>query len=422
MKLFHSAPSRTIDEANFNHFVWDVAWFGIALAATKSFLQIYAIRLEANPIQIALITSLPAIFAMFSSMTFSGHWRSRFPNSVQAVRIPTFMQRFVFLLPAFAPFFPEPLRPVWLIAAICLPALGEGIGAVMFLSLFRETISEKMTTSLLSRRTLAMNVAIAVTTILLLIWFWGNFLPFPYNYQIMFAIAFLGALGSYYHVISVRAKEVSTATVKTPSKINVWRSANFRKVIFTVVVTHVAFMSVYAVQPIHLVKELGANEVFMAAFGLLELLGAIIAALLVEQIVARIGNSNTMALSMIVTAIAALIIALAPNLWITLIAAVYSWGGWTVTGITLFRLFTEKTRGISAQDMVKYSGVYYQTVALSVFVGPLLGSSLANAGVNLVFLLVAGASLRFIAAMLTQKSVVEHIVHSPTPAVVGAGD
>jgi hypothetical protein len=57
-----------------------------------------------------------------------------------------------------------------------------------------------------------------------------------------------------------------------------------------------------------------------------------------------------------------------------------------------------------------------------VFVGPLLGSSLANAGVNLVFLLVAGASLRFIAAMLTQKSVVEHIVHSPTPAVVGAGD
>jgi len=193
-------------------------------------------------------------------------------------------------------------------------------------------------------------------------------------------------------------------------------------VMFAAIVTHVAFMSVYAVQPLHLVKNLGANEVFMAAFGLLELSGGILGALLAERLVARLGNSNTMALSMISTSIASLVIAFAPNLLITLVAAVYSWGGWTITGITLFRLFTEKTRQVQPQDMVRYSGVYYQTIALSVFVGPLLGSGLANAGVNVVFLLIAGAILRLIAAFVTQQSVVEHIVHTPVPVPAGAGD
>jgi hypothetical protein len=422
MKLFNRVAHQSLEQSNFHHFVWDIAWFGIALAATKSFLQIYAIRLNASPLQIALITSLPAICALLSSLAFGARWRNRFTSSSRAVVFPAFWQRFVFLLPAFAPFFPIEWRAVWLIFAICLPALGEGVSAVIFLSMFRETISEKRTTSLLSQRSLVMNIVIGVTTIILLGWFGLNIVPYPYNYQIMFGVAFVAAFGSFWHVTRVKSNDVPKMAMQTVSKVNVWRSAGFRHVVFAVVVTHIAFMSVYAVQPLHLVKVLGANEAFMAAFGLLELVGGIGGALVATKLIARIGTNNTMALSMIATSIASLIIALAPNLWITLLAAVYSWGGWTIAGITLFRLFTEKTREVQAHDMIRYSSAYYQTISIAVFIGPLLGSSFANAGVNVAFLLITGAVLRLIAALLTQQSVVEHLAHAPAPVPAGVGD
>jgi MFS family permease len=421
MKLFNTVH-RSVEQANYHHFVWDIVWYGIALAATKSFLQIYAIRLNASPLQIALITSLPAICALLSSVAFSSRWRNRFTSTSRAISFPAFCQRFIFLLPAFAPFFPVEWRAVWLIFAICLPALGEGVASVVFLSMFRETIPETRTTSLLSVRSLAVNVVLGLTTIILLGWFGLGVVPYPLNYQLMFGIAFVAAFASLWHVTRVRSNDTPKVTTQTQSKVNAWRSTGFRQVVFAVVVTHVAFMSVYAVQPLHLVKQLGANEAFMAAFGLMELLGGIIASLLATRIIARIGNSNTMVLSMIATAIGSLIIALAPNLWMTLIAAVYTWGGWTLTGITLFRLFTEKTRDVQPQDMVKFSGAYYQTIAISVFIGPLLGSSFANGGVSVVLLLVVGAVLRLVAGVLTHQSIVEHIEHTPVVVHAGVGD
>src|SRR5690349_3924497 len=110
--------------------------------------------------------------------------------------------------------------------------------------MFRETISEKRTTSLLSQRSLAMNVVIGVTTIILLGWFALNIVPFPYNYQIMFGVAFVAAFGSFWHVTRVKSSEMPKITIQSASKVNVWRSASFRHVVFAVVVTHIAFMSV----------------------------------------------------------------------------------------------------------------------------------------------------------------------------------
>ncbi|NWF67850.1 MAG: MFS transporter [Chloroflexi bacterium] len=420
MKLFNRVEDRQFDESNFHHFVWDIAWFGIALAATTRFLQVYAIRLDATPIQVALLTSLPAIVALVSSIFLSTRWRSRYSNSARAVYWPGMWQRLAFLLPVFAPLFPPEWRPIWLIFAVCLPALGEGIGAVVFLSLFRETTPEKVTTRLLSRRSLAMNITLGISA--LAFGFWLEHAPFPLNYQIMFLIAFAAALISMWHVIQIRAHDVKPVESKVMSKANPWRSWSFREVAFAVVVTHIGFMAVFAVTPLHLVKDLRATEGFMAIFGFVELFAACIAALLVSRIVARIGNNLTMVLAMVATSIASLTIALAPNMWVTLPAALLNGGGWTIIGITLFGVFTEKTHSVAQQDMVQYSRAYYQTIAVSVFIGPLLGSTLANAGVSLLLLMMAGALLRLLAALLIHRSVMAYVVHAPDAVPAGAGD
>jgi MFS family permease len=157
----------------------------------------------------------------------------------------------------------------------------------------------------------------------------------------------------------------------------------------------------------------------MALFGLMELIAGATAAMLVDKIVSRFGNNNTMALAIAATGISSLLMAVAPHLSLTLVAAFLSGAGWTLTGITLFGYFTEQTRGVPPEEMTRYSGAYYQTIAVSVFIGPLLGSTLANAGVSLVPLLIAGAALRFIAGMLARRKVVERVAlpsHNTYPA------
>jgi hypothetical protein len=48
--------------------------------------------------------------------------------------------------------------------------------------------------------------------------------------------------------------------------------------------------------------------------------------------------------------------------------------------------------------MTSYSGAYHQVMALALFVGPMIGSLLANGGVDLVSVILIGAALRLIAA------------------------
>ena len=39
---------NTTERTNFNHWVIDIAWFGLAFAATNRFLSVFAIRLGAS--------------------------------------------------------------------------------------------------------------------------------------------------------------------------------------------------------------------------------------------------------------------------------------------------------------------------------------------------------------------------------------
>lgn len=387
----HLLPSQTATQAdkNFFHLVGDVLWFGIALAATSRFMSVYAIRLDASPLAQSLIVSLPGLVIGLSAF-FAAWWRNRYPNTDQAVRLPGIIFRFVFLLPAFAPFFPTDFQVIWLVLAVAIPAIPQGISGVIFMTFMRESIGDSKWDLINTRRFLAMNIGIAIGALgfgLLL-----TKLPFPLNYQIMFVIAFCFSMVSYLHVYRTRSiyptpKPEVPAEEVTP----LYKLPGFRRVIISIVVAHLTFLSVNAVVPLALVQRLGAQEGFIALYGLSELMGGAAFGLFGHKITRRLGAQRTGAIFMCLTALTPLTAALSPVLGLTLIGGFAAGIGWTGTITGLLAQLVEKT---PSHAMPRASARWNQLAAIGIFFGPLIGGVLANSGVDLAHVLLFGVTLR----------------------------
>jgi len=392
---------HTTEQTNVTHLIFDIAWFGLALAATSRFMSIFAIRLGATSDELSLLAALPGA-ALFLSTGLSGWWRRRFADTLRAIILPTLSFRLVFLLPAFTPFFPPEWQMTWLITAMALSALPQGISGAIFLLLMRESVSQQGQTALASRRTLAMNVTIAVGAIAFGIML--EKVPFPINYQIMFGLAFLFALVSFRHVTHVRILYPEPAHQPGHSTMSIWRSRDFLAVAFVAALGHITFFAIIMATPLRLVDDLGAGEAFMAMFGMAELMAGALAAMLTERLLRRLGLRLFMALSVSGTALAALIIGLSPILELTLLGAFISGATWTAATIAMYVFLVER---IPQREATASSVAYQQVIALSVFVGPLLGGLLMSNIPSLVIILLLGAALRLMAGIFTYYNPVD---------------
>lgn len=380
-------------QANFNHLVWDIAWFGLALPATMSFLSVYAIRINASATVLGLLAALPAVFALLTS-SLARTWRRRYPDSVRAMYWPAFGHRLVFLLPALTPFFPKEWQPLWLVLAVSLPAFPQGIANVIFLVLMRETVENRRITELTSRRSMYFNLAVAAGT--LAFGFWLERVAFPLNYQVMFVVAFVLSQASGWHLQQL--KPIAVEPVRLPGQmlISPWRVGAFRRVIFLLLITYVPFFLLGPIVPLRLVDDLGATESFMAYFALGGQVAAAIVAGMTSLVVRKLGSQRTMALGMIGSALSAAILGLSSSLVLMLVASVVAGISWTMTAIAIFGYFNEN---MPQEDITRYSTLWNQLVMLTIFVGPMVGSQLVALGMDLRSVLLLGAGLRLLAGI-----------------------
>ncbi|MBK8021921.1 MAG: MFS transporter [Chloroflexi bacterium] len=300
----------TVEQWNSARLVRDIAWFGFASAATMRFLPYFALRLGATPLEVGLIASLPAV-VLFLVNWLSDWWCRRYNSSLQAMILPSILHRLVFILPAFAPFFPVQWRPLWIIAAAMLPAVGQGISSTVFILVMREAVSREYLPTLMARRKLWMSIAIGVGTLVAGLVL--EALPFPQNYQIVFMLASAGSLISLWHLVRIRV-ESHEPPAPAPLVRMVVQQISSRDTRSVVLVTLTAFISFYfvvGVIPIHL-QSMGASEGFISIFGVVELLAAAASTLLTVRLLRRLGHRSLVAVSMVATAAAAVILGLAP--------------------------------------------------------------------------------------------------------------
>jgi len=388
-----------IENTNFRNYVIEVAWFGIALAATSRFLSVYAIRVGATPIELGWMTSLPFMFLLISTMV-SGWWRKRFQHPMRSYFLPSIGFRAAFLLPALTPLFPLRFQPLWLIASVILPAIPQGISSSIFVGMMRDAISHERQTPLASKRMLWMSVTSGIGA--LIFGFWLEQAPFPLNYQVMFLLAFAMALISHWCVMNVKLPEQPTPVQTTVVQSNAtpMRSPVFMGAVMVVVVAHIGFLALASVIPLHLVRNLNVEEGFMAIYGIAEIVAAAVICLFTDRIIQKFGCRKIIALGVLLTGVAAMTMALTHNLTFVLVAGAISGAAWTASAIAMYGLFIEAIKDVPSHDVPRYTNTYNQLVWIAAFIGPMVGSNLANAGVNLILVMVIGSVMRVIAGMM----------------------
>jgi MFS family permease len=388
-----------VENANFRNYVMEIAWFGLATAATSRFFSVYAIRVGATPIELGWMTSLPFIVLLIST-TLSSWWRSRYTHTMKSYFWPSVGFRTSFLLPALTPLFPLRWQPVWLILSVIIPALPQGVSSNIFTGMMRDSIYTERQTTLASKRTLWMSITVGIGV--LIFGFWLENAPFPLNYQVMFLLAFALALISHAYVMRVNVPQ-PPAPVQVQvisSQAAPMRSPNFQRMVLVVVIAHLGFFALLPVIPLHMVKNLGADEGFMAIFGTAEIVASAIICLFTDRIIKYFGTRKTIAGTLAATGAAALVMATTRNLSITLAAGAIAGAAWTTTSVAMYGHFVEATKDIPTHDMTRYTTVYQQLVYIAAFIGPMVGSNLANAGVNLLIVMVVGATMRVVAGVV----------------------
>jgi MFS family permease len=405
--MTHLAPR--VQRKNFYHLVQNTLWMGLASAATARFASVYAIRIGATPLELGLLAALPAIFTMIAA-TGAGWWIRRYTTSAEAMRWPSFGLRLGFPMLFIAPFLPLDWQPIWVIISLIVPAVPAGVQGVIFIMMLREAVNTKFLTPLFSRRQMAWNIGIAISTLGFGLWL--ERAAFPINYQVMYLVATGLAVVGWRHLNSVQTLPAvpAIASATQVARRHVWDSTGFRTVALVAVAIHIGWFAIAPILPLWLVREFEAGEGFIALYGMAELVCASLISLFTSKIVAHIGSGNMIALGMLGATGSAGILAFAPAAEVTLLAAALGGASWTAAAIGLFGFFSERTTSEARTTIV-----YTQIIALATFFGPLIGSGLANVGIHLGVVLLGGALLRFIATAVTWGCV--HYPINPFPAL-----
>jgi MFS family permease len=388
------------ERTNARHLVGDIGWFGLAIPAVGTFLSVYAIHLGATPLELGLLSSIPSIFMLLS--TFAANWwLNRSKNALRATLWPGFWQRLRILLLAVVPFLPEAWRIPTLLAIMSLFAMPVGISNVTFLVLLRASVSDGQVTYVVSRRQLIMNLCIAGSTLVL--GFWLERAPFPVNYQSMFVVAFGFTIISLWQVsrikiINPQLDDPATTTGRLRF-LRPWRDPYFRNMALCVALILTGYFSIVPIVPLHLVDGLGASEGFISIYFFLELMGSATSAYFANRLIDRFGHKITMLAGMTITALSAGLLAAAPSQLLALPAALINGGAWVLTDISQYSYYSASLRDAGKPS---YTTGYFQAVSIAIFLGPLIGSSLANAGIDLRVVLLVGGGLRLLAGIVMQ--------------------
>lgn len=392
----HTSATPDLVQRNFMHLVWDVAWFGLAFSATNRFLSVYTLRMGADETVLGWIASFPALL-MTLSATFALIWRERRTSSVRALVLPGFIFRLIFILPAFAPLLPESWRVPWIVIMATLPGLGQGIASVMFIVLLQESVPKERMTALFSRRSLLFNIGLAVSAVAYGLWL--EAVPFPYNYQLMYVLACVFGMLSLWHCSRVTPLYVEqNAAIRHKSAISPWRSHDFRALLLIVVVTHISFIAVNALIPARLVEEMGANEGYMALYGLVELFAGALVSYFAPRLIMKFGIYRLMIAAMTATACGIALLGISNSLAVGLIAGAVSGGGWMLVAmIGIISLYTET---VPVEDAAHYSIAFHQVVGVVTFIAPFIGTTLIGTRLELDEIMLVGAALRLFAAVI----------------------
>ncbi len=186
---------------SFLHLYADIAWFGVLNGSALAFVAVYAARLGATGLQIGLLSAAPGMVTMLIALP-AGQWLQTRPIG-PAVFWSSIFFRLFYVTWIFLPLLLAPAMQIEALIVITFMMSVPGtVLAIGFNGLFAAAVPPEWRGYVAGWR----NAAFAISSIIIS-FVCGvilNNVPFPYGFQIVFALGAFGALMSSLHIFFVR--------------------------------------------------------------------------------------------------------------------------------------------------------------------------------------------------------------------------
>jgi MFS family permease len=405
-RITHSAVihPRTDEDRNARLLYLNTASIGVASGGLISFLPVFMARLGASSTLVSLLTSAPALLAVF--MLMPGAMIAERSNDQVKVRVRyAYLVLVGYLLCALAPWVvPIEWLPVALIFVWALKTFPEAVGIPAWTSVVARAVSPRRRAEMNGIRWALLSMVMAVSSA-----FFGWLLDqivFPLNYQIVFFISFAsGALDPFFFskiVVSPleRAPEDTDAATRrrgilaAPRRlVDYWRPVlqhkPFMAFMAATIIYRVALNLPVALYSLYWVNVLKVPDTLIGLRGTVGNAALVIGYIYWGRSANRLTHRKVLFITALGYALYPILTALVPSgIWLLPVAALW---GLMAAGIDI-GLFDLMLSTWPNKRQPLFAAAWSMAVNGVVFVAPLIGAALANRTTLGTALVVAGAA------------------------------
>jgi Na+/melibiose symporter-like transporter len=384
-RLWHQAFRRqeTIEGQNRQNLYLDVTWFGVLSGITSTFVSVFAIRLGASNTLVGLLVSLPAlinVFWLIPSARIIEHQRRRLPIIVLA----GFLQRVGYLLVALMPFVLRTHRPEALVGLVAFITFPTATLSVAFTSLIAEVVPAHKRAEVVSTRNVLLSAVSTVTMLVsgkLL-----DLLPFPLNYQLLFAAGCVTSLVSLYYVSRIQVADASVAQSRPERKIPLatglrhsWTQItcqrDFLRFSASAFVFHWGLYLPSALYAIYRVRNLGASDTWIGLLSTVQNAVTIFTYVYWGRVASRKGNQQVLFVSSLGAVLFPVLTGLSTRVEPLILPSIAA--GVFGAGFNL-SFFNTLLQVCPTERRPSFVAINTTLINVAAFLAPLLGTSLAN--------------------------------------------
>lgn len=389
--LFGSAADFTgcqgLDKLNQNirtnilHGIFNVA----TLDMVNPFIGIFAMKLGASKLHVALLSSVPAAVSLLV-MIPGAILIDRQPRQKHLTFLLMLAHRLFFLGVACVPFFQPTLRATLFVAVVGLMNLPGAISNIAWQSLISKIIPPERRAEAFACRNRAMNL---VGTILALIaGFVLDRMAFPTGYQIVFTLAFLLALVElrvFYRideaaapansgsVLSQISGPMSTETSPFLGLAAIFKETRFVRYMLASVLFYFAWQIAWPLFSWYQVKVLGANNFWVSLLTLMGTGGSLAGYGFWVRVLNRHGNLKTLFYSTLLIFIIPLAYAFSKSLWVVVGFNLVTGAIFSGVNLALFNALLEVTPDVRKTSYIAY---YNTCITIASIIAPIAGVGL----------------------------------------------
>ena len=359
----------------------EITWFGVLSGVSNTFISVFALRLGASNFLVGLRTSLPALINVIFQIP-AARLVEREDDRRRVLLVSGFLMRLPIFLVALAPFFPERLQAGTVIYITALGMIPTAVGTVSFTAMFADVIAPQDRPRVVSVRNVLLSAAATLTVLVA-----GralDILPFPFSYQLIFALAFVASLVSLYYLgrVAIPDGRPQQEVGQPSERLDLRRAlrillAQRPYVRFTVgsLMYHWGLYFPIPLYAIYRVRTLGISEGWIGALAMLESGVTIIAYYAWGKLAQSRGSRFVLLLGLMLLCFYPIATALSRNISPLLFVSFVAGIAGPAFNLGLFNSLLEVT---PAARRAMYVALFNTLMNIAAFISPILGTTVAG--------------------------------------------